>query len=140
MKVKKHEEEIRKNNISGADLAWIIHGVVIAEGFLKLSEADLFGFILLVIILIIAVVDWHKFYKIYNKLNYSIQLWVCDYILLALLAISITKATNQIHRDCIFWCVFILWIIGIGLWWFFIPDSKKRRKKYETFYSDSNTA
>ena len=116
MKVKKREEEIRKNNISGADLAWIIHGVVIAEGFLKLSEADSFGFILLVIILIIAVVDWHKFYKIYDKLNYSIQLWVFDYILLALLAISITKASNQIHHDRIFWCV--LWFIGISLWWF----------------------
>ena len=88
MKVKKREEEIRKNNISGADLAWIIHGVVIAEGFLKLSEADSFGFILLVIILIIAMVDWHKFYKIYDKLNYSIQSWVFDYILLALLAIQ----------------------------------------------------
>jgi len=102
------------------DLAWIVHGVVIGQGFLSLTKTENFiGFVCLSLILIFSLIDWHLFYKFYERLNpYPVYLWIWDYILLALLAASINKA---IQPDRSFFVISYFWFFGTLAWWCFVP-------------------
>jgi len=111
---------LKTNTISPSDLAWIVQGVVIGQGFLSLTETKNFtGFICLSLILIFSLIDWHLFYKFYKRLNsYSVILWIWDYLLIALLASAINKA---IQPDLKFFVISYFWLYGTLAWWCFGP-------------------
>jgi len=108
---------------SGDDLAWIIHGVVIAQGFWLLGEVIVNSnlvdieragkIIALILILLIAVVDWHVFYSFYD-VKYKWYQWVLDYVILSLIAIALQfgKSLQFTGRyECILFLILLLLIL-----------------------------
>jgi len=105
----KEENKLNKNKFpSGDDLAWILHGVIIAQGFLILGEIIITKnlylirrierFTTLILILLLSIVDWHIFYRFFYKERYKWYQWVLDYIILGFLSFSLYVAkTVEYH-------------------------------------------
>ncbi len=93
-----------KKNSRETDLAWIIHGVVIANGFMCITDAikkDLSHLIALLLLLIVSILDWHLFYKVDDFISqkqgnyYTPDLWIGDYIILACYAILFKLVSSE---------------------------------------------
>ena len=93
---------------SGSDLAWILHGVIIAQGFLMLGEIIITEnlsfiyrierFTAIILTLLLSIVDWHIFYQFFYEEKYKWYQWVLDYIILGFLSTSLYFAkTCEYH-------------------------------------------
>lgn len=115
------------------DLAKIIHGVVIANGFTYLIKVKcLTQFFMLIGILGISIMDWHLFYKIDNFFNkkegegyYPSYLWMVDYTILACYAILfqlIPKENVSFFIKNLITIFKLSWVIVILslFWWSFV--------------------
>jgi len=130
-------EEQKKSEF---DLAKIIHGVIIAQGFiifgeliaekrtLILSSPWIFSeSILLFIILIVLIIDWHFFYHYFYDIEYRLLDWILDYLILLFCSISITSIKYcQVHIAIFTYAIaFVLILIS----YYKLYKQKKRMEK-----------
>lgn len=122
-----------QNTSRETDLAWIIHGVVIANGFTYLVKVKcLTQFFMLIGILGISIMDWHLFYKIDNFFNkkegegyYPSYLWMVDYTILACYAILfqlVPKKNVSFFIKNLITIFKLSWVIVVLslFWWGFV--------------------
>ena len=107
---------MQKDGPSGSDLAWIIHGVVIAQGFFYLSKSlavhDFCSVVCILLTLLVGIVDWHIFYTYFYQVKYDIFMWVLDYFILGVLALTFEFASHKDNK-CYFLILFFILIVLI---------------------------
>ena len=118
------------------DLAYIIHGVVIAEGFLNIAKVKCIqDLLILIFMLAISIFDWHIFYEIDNFLTsrkphyYTWYLWFLDYAILANYAIFFESFT-LLRSNKAFLIRFSAVSIAVlySVWWFIIFHKLRERR------------
>lgn len=129
---------ISKNSTRETDLAWIIHGFIIANGLTYIFDVKCGKqFFILLGTLMFSILDWHLFYKVDELLEeklgkgyYPSLLWGIDYLILACYAtlfkrIAIGEVTEKfmlIKKLGAFELGIIITLLS-WCWWFFV-DSK----------------
>ena len=124
-------------NSRETDLAYIIHGVVIATGFTYIPSVKSKPYLIsLLSLLAISILDWHLFYKMDDFLEkkkgsgyYTADLWIIDYVILACYAICFKTISNNSITSFLLsitthFKIIFFFSIGIGvlssIWWIII--------------------